>query len=116
MRETPDIVELLGLVPYSSRPPQRKIRAAALAAVWASPDPAQYSIKGESHEPTNHRQMASHYRLRVRRAHRRPNRGLYLQRNELRTLAAHRGRGVLDRAIVLFQRGADAGHGGRRGG
>jgi hypothetical protein len=46
MRETSDIVELLGLVPYSSRPPQRKIRAAALAAAWASPDPAYINKRG----------------------------------------------------------------------
>src|ERR1700722_20021427 len=51
MRETSDIVELLGLVPYSSRPPQRKIRAAALAAAWASLRSGLFNKKGNRMNP-----------------------------------------------------------------
>src|ERR1035438_6699165 len=51
MRETSDIVELLGLVPYSSRPPQRKIRAVALSPRFGRAGSYAILIKGNLVNP-----------------------------------------------------------------
>ena len=42
--------------------------------------------------------------------------GFAFNETQPRALAAHRVGNFLDRPLVLFQRGADPGYGGRRGG
>ncbi len=49
LTEAPDLVELLGSVPYSSSLPQCKIRAAAEPMMWASLESDAYSKQEENH-------------------------------------------------------------------
>src|SRR5579863_8032237 len=63
LRQALGLVELLGLLPYSSSPPQCKIRAAAPPTAIGGCRIRPNNLKGIAHEPVNDREVASHFRL-----------------------------------------------------
>ncbi len=96
-------------------PARRSARcAASLGPRVGRPDGTKY--RGESHEPVNHREMASTSLVSRSRwlIAALVGGGFIIQRGEPDALAAHHCRRVLDRPAVLLQCRADARHGGGR--